>query len=200
MNDARIDARKDGRALAPIEIELRERGSRPRQDRSERKAEAFGGDGCDQCRLVVAAAAGTLGVASTDAVNGSQLYATNQNVAQNTTDIATKGGQYDIMTIGTYEVPIWAKQGWLLPLENLGGGFVRDSSGKITNAGKYTGFGHTDYQQIVAEIKQFALEVLSRSSLSYEDYEKIRRALSEPSHRLSTRLEDVPSTTREPRS
>jgi sorbitol/mannitol transport system substrate-binding protein len=37
-----------------------------------------------------------------------------------TTDIATKGGQYDIMTIGTYEVPIWAKQGWLVPLDNLG--------------------------------------------------------------------------------
>ena len=34
-----------------------------------------------------------------------------------TTDIATKGGQYDIMTIGTYEVPIWAKQNWLVPLE-----------------------------------------------------------------------------------
>ncbi|HEX2860462.1 MAG TPA: transporter substrate-binding protein, partial [Lacunisphaera sp.] len=38
----------------------------------------------------------------------------------------------------------------------IGGGFVTDASGKITNAGKYTGFGHTDYQQIVAEIKQFA--------------------------------------------
>ena len=37
-----------------------------------------------------------------------------------TTDIATKGGQYDVMTIGTYEVPIWAKQGWLLPLDKLG--------------------------------------------------------------------------------
>src|SRR4051794_4511001 len=36
-----------------------------------------------------------------------------------TTDIATKGGQYDIMTIGTYEVPIWAKQGWLSPMDNL---------------------------------------------------------------------------------
>jgi sorbitol/mannitol transport system substrate-binding protein len=34
-----------------------------------------------------------------------------------TTDIATKGGQYDIMTIGTYEVPIWAKQNWLVPLD-----------------------------------------------------------------------------------
>ncbi|AKR55016.1 sugar ABC transporter substrate-binding protein [Devosia sp. H5989] len=37
-----------------------------------------------------------------------------------TTDIATKGGQYDIVTIGTYEVPIWAKQGWLLSLDDLG--------------------------------------------------------------------------------
>ena len=37
-----------------------------------------------------------------------------------TTDIATKGGQYDVMTIGTYEVPIWAKQSWLLPLDDLG--------------------------------------------------------------------------------
>jgi sorbitol/mannitol transport system substrate-binding protein len=37
-----------------------------------------------------------------------------------TTDIATKGGQFDVITIGTYEVPIWAKQGWLVPLDNLG--------------------------------------------------------------------------------
>lgn len=39
-----------------------------------------------------------------------------QNV---TTDIATNGGQYDIMTIGTYEAPIWAKQNWLKPLDAL---------------------------------------------------------------------------------
>jgi sorbitol/mannitol transport system substrate-binding protein len=37
-----------------------------------------------------------------------------------TTDIATKGGQYDIMTIGSYEAPIWGKQGWLVPLDDLG--------------------------------------------------------------------------------
>ncbi len=36
-----------------------------------------------------------------------------------TTDIATKGGQYDVMTIGTYEVPIWAKQDWLVSLNDL---------------------------------------------------------------------------------
>jgi len=43
-----------------------------------------------------------------------------------------------------------------VPLENIGGGFKKDSSGKIISAGKYTPFGHTDYQQIVAEIKQFS--------------------------------------------
>ncbi|EEW25572.1 ABC transporter substrate-binding protein [Rhodobacter ferrooxidans] len=36
-----------------------------------------------------------------------------------TTDIATKGGQFDVLTIGTYEVPIWGKQGWLLSLNDL---------------------------------------------------------------------------------
>ena len=36
-----------------------------------------------------------------------------------TTDIATGGGQYDIMTIGAYEAPIWAEQGWLAPLDGL---------------------------------------------------------------------------------
>ncbi len=39
-----------------------------------------------------------------------------QNV---TTDIATGGGQYDVITIGTYEVPIWGKQGWLESLNDL---------------------------------------------------------------------------------
>src|ERR1700734_3501968 len=36
-----------------------------------------------------------------------------------TTDITTKGGQYDILTIGTYEVPIWGKKGWLIGLNDL---------------------------------------------------------------------------------
>ncbi len=43
-----------------------------------------------------------------------------------------------------------------VPLENIGGGFKKDESGKIISAGKYTPFGHTDYQQIVSEIKQYA--------------------------------------------
>ena len=36
-----------------------------------------------------------------------------------TTDIAAKGGQFDVLTIGTYEVPIWGKKGWLVPLTEV---------------------------------------------------------------------------------
>jgi urea transport system substrate-binding protein len=43
-----------------------------------------------------------------------------------------------------------------IPIENIGGGFRKDDKGEIISAGKYTPFGHTDFQQIVAEIKEFA--------------------------------------------
>ena len=56
-----------------------------------------------------------------------------------TTDIATKAGQYDVLTIGTYEVPIWAKQGWLVPL-SLGADYdVGDLLPPIRSALSYDG-------------------------------------------------------------
>ncbi len=36
-----------------------------------------------------------------------------------TTDITTNGGQFDIMTIGMYETPIWGANGWLVALDGL---------------------------------------------------------------------------------
>ncbi|MED7930645.1 sugar ABC transporter substrate-binding protein [Nonomuraea sp. LP-02] len=35
-----------------------------------------------------------------------------------TKDVATKAGQYDVTMIGSYEVPIWAKNGWIVPLDD----------------------------------------------------------------------------------
>ena len=35
-----------------------------------------------------------------------------------TQDIATQAGQYDVVTIGTYEVPIWAENQWLTNLDD----------------------------------------------------------------------------------
>ena len=43
-----------------------------------------------------------------------------------TTDIATNGGQFDVLTIGLYEAPIWAERGWLAPLDDLPAGYDID--------------------------------------------------------------------------
>ena len=57
-----------------------------------------------------------------------------------TTDIATKGGQFDVLTIGTYEVPIWAKKNWLVPLDNLGADYdTADLLPKIRDAVSVSG-------------------------------------------------------------
>jgi len=42
-----------------------------------------------------------------------------------------------------------------IPPENIGGGLRKDASGTVTSAGKYVPFGHTDFQQIAADIKRF---------------------------------------------
>lgn len=36
-----------------------------------------------------------------------------------TTDIATQGGQFDVLTIGTYETPLWGAKHWLEPMKDL---------------------------------------------------------------------------------
>jgi ABC-type glycerol-3-phosphate transport system substrate-binding protein len=36
-----------------------------------------------------------------------------------TTDIATQGGQFDVLTIGTYETPLWGAKHWLEPIKDL---------------------------------------------------------------------------------
>ncbi|MES2115747.1 MAG: sugar ABC transporter substrate-binding protein [Pseudomonadota bacterium] len=43
-----------------------------------------------------------------------------------TTDIATNGGHFDVMTIGMYEAPIWGKKDWLVELKPDAGYDVDD--------------------------------------------------------------------------
>jgi sorbitol/mannitol transport system substrate-binding protein len=44
---------------------------------------------------------------------------------QVTQDVAANSGRFDLFTIGTYEVPLWAKKGWI---ENLSPYIAKDSS------------------------------------------------------------------------
>jgi len=56
-----------------------------------------------------------------------------------TTDIATKGGQFDIVTIGAYEAPIWGKAGWLENVGDLPGYDYADIFDSVRNGLSYGG-------------------------------------------------------------
>ncbi|MEI4522349.1 ABC transporter substrate-binding protein [Pseudomonas sp. CCNWLW23] len=43
-----------------------------------------------------------------------------------TTDIATQGGQFDVLTIGMYEAALWGGKGWLEPMKELPASYALD--------------------------------------------------------------------------
>lgn len=43
-----------------------------------------------------------------------------------TTDIASQGGQFDVLTLGSYETQIWARRNWLRPLDQLSASYDVD--------------------------------------------------------------------------
>jgi sorbitol/mannitol transport system substrate-binding protein len=57
-----------------------------------------------------------------------------------TTDIAARAGQFDVVTIGNYEAPIWARQGWLKPAAPLAASYdVGDLLLPVRDAVSYKG-------------------------------------------------------------
>jgi len=81
-----------------------------------------------------------------------------------TTDIATRAGQFDVLTIGNYEVPIWAKQGWLSAFENLPAGYDAEDLLPAVR----TGISH--------ENKLYALPFYAESAMTYYRTDLLQRA------------------------
>lgn len=72
-----------------------------------------------------------------------------------TTDIATNAGSYDVLTIGTYEAPIWGKNGWLVEMSGLPASYDLEDVLKPVRAG-------LSYQG-----KLYALPFYAESSMLY---------------------------------
>ena len=81
-----------------------------------------------------------------------------------TTDIATRAGQFDILTIGNYEVPIWAKQGWLSAFDNLPAGYDAEDILPPVR----TGISHDG--------KLYALPFYAESAMTYYRTDLLQRA------------------------
>ena len=88
-----------------------------------------------------------------------------------TTDIATGSGQFDVVTIGNYEVPIWAKQQWLTAIANLPSDYdVEDLLQPVRRAVTYQG-------------KLYALPFYAESAMTYYRTDLFAKAdLKMPEH------------------
>jgi sorbitol/mannitol transport system substrate-binding protein len=95
-----------------------------------------------------------------------------------TTDIATKAGQFDILTIGNYEVPIWAKQGWLVAMDNLPAAYAVDDLLKPVREGlTYNGklYGLPFYAE--SAMTYYRTDLFDKAGIKMPDaptYEQIR--------------------------
>lgn len=108
---------------------------------------ALGGQTAATARTVTGVAAGTLSASSFEAVNGSQLYATNQDVAANSAAIGTlnsqvSGLQNDVTQLGDdmHRLDASARGGTAVAVALSGGTFLPDMKFNLTgNVGTYRG-------------------------------------------------------------
>jgi sorbitol/mannitol transport system substrate-binding protein len=94
-----------------------------------------------------------------------------------TTDIATQGGQFDVLTIGTYETPLWGAKNWLEPMNDLPASY--------------------DLEDIIPAVRQglsvndtlYALPFYGESTVTYFRTDLFKQAgLSMPEHPTWTQL------------
>jgi sorbitol/mannitol transport system substrate-binding protein len=81
-----------------------------------------------------------------------------------TLDISQKAGNYDIVTLGAYSTPIWAKNGWIAPLNNLPKSYdLKDVMQPIRQALSYNG-------------ELYALPFYAESSFTYYRKDLFKKA------------------------
>lgn len=91
-----------------------------------------------------------------------------------TTDISTQAGQFDAVTIGNYEVPLWAKQGWLA---DIGSDLAKDQSYDLNDVFQ------SMRSAVSYEGKQYAAPFYGESSMVFYRKDLFQKAgLQMPEH------------------
>ncbi|WP_304030859.1 extracellular solute-binding protein [Methyloversatilis discipulorum] len=103
------------------------------------------------------------------------------------TDLAIADGQFDVMTIGSYEAPLWAARGWLTPFRDLPAAYraddllvsVRDSlsfNGELYALPFYAESSMTFYRRDLFR----AADVVMPAQPSYADIRRLAARLHDP--------------------
>ncbi|WP_219059805.1 sugar ABC transporter substrate-binding protein [Pseudomonas sp. UMAB-08] len=81
-----------------------------------------------------------------------------------TTDIATKGGQFDVLTIGMYEASLWGQKGWLEEMKDLPASYALDDVFPSVRDG------------LSVDGKLYALPFYAESSMTYYRTDLLKEA------------------------
>jgi len=106
-----------------------------------------------------------------------------------TVDISTGGSTFDVITIGSYETPLWAARGWLRPLDDFGAGYDYEDIFEVLRQGlSYQGKLYAAPFYGESSFTYYRKDLFERAGLSMPDqpsYEQIRqfaRRLHDPEH------------------
>jgi sorbitol/mannitol transport system substrate-binding protein len=108
-----------------------------------------------------------------------------------TTDVATGAGQFDVVTIGNYEAPIWAKQKWLKPISSMPPDYdVGDLLEPVRNAVTYRGqiFALPFYAE--SAMTYYRTDLFAKAGLKMPEHPTYTQ-IAEFAHRLTDRTNQV---------
>ena len=108
-----------------------------------------------------------------------------------TTDVATGAGQFDVVTIGNYEAPIWAKQKWLKSISSMPPDYdVGDLLEPARNAVTYQGqiFALPFYAE--SAMTYYRTDLLAKAGLKMPEHPTYAQ-IAEFAHRLTDRPNQV---------
>jgi sorbitol/mannitol transport system substrate-binding protein len=107
------------------------------------------------------------------------------------TDLAVSDGQYDVMTIGAYETPIWAKNKWILPLKNLPQKYdIEDVIKPVRNMLSYDGNLYALPLYAESSMTFYRKDLLEKTGLTmpdaptYDDIKRLAAAIHNPQKQI----------------
>jgi len=106
-----------------------------------------------------------------------------------TIDISTGSNTFDVITIGSYEAPLWGERGWLVPLDDLGADYGYDDIFKVIRQGlSYQNRMYAAPFYGEGSFTYYRKDLFQRAGLemplqpSYEHVRQFARTLHDPEH------------------
>ena len=105
-------------------------------------------------------------------------------------DIASAGGHYDVVTIGLYETPIWAKRNWLIPLSPDSSYDVNDLLPSIKAGLSYQGELYAAPFYGESSMLMYRKDILDKANISFNkrpnwtDIQNAAKAVHDPDNEV----------------